>query len=120
MPGRRELKGLEFRRRELVLRSTLNRLAIGAELRNVQAALRPADRIVSTVRAARPWLLLLAPLVGFLAARSFRNNGSGFSKALDALKWVRPLLALWKQFKPSFAGAARETPPATTAPGARI
>ena len=120
MLGGRELKGLELRRRELLLRSTINRLAIRVELQNVQTALRPAERILGTVRAARPWLLVLAPLAGIFAARSLRKNTSGFSKALGVLKWLQPLLALWKQFRSPSAEAAPGTPPATPVPGARV
>ena len=109
MLGGKELKGLELRRRELVLRSTINRLALSVELQNVQIALRPAERMVSLVRAARPWLLLLAPLAGIFAARSLRKSGSGFSKALGVLKWVQALLALWKQFGSPSTAAAPET-----------
>jgi hypothetical protein len=122
MPGRRELKELELRRRELVLQSSVNRLVIDMELRNVQCALRPAERIVHSVRAARPWLMLLAPLAGILAASSLRNNGSGFSKVMGLVKWIQPLLALWKQFGFSANGAGRE-PSSATAPqghGARV
>ena len=120
MLGGEELKGLELRRRELVLRSTINRLTIRMELQHVQIALRPAERVVGLVRAARPWLLVLAPLAGIFAARSLRNNGSVFSKALGVLKWLQPLLALWKQFRSPSAEAAPETPPATPVPGARV
>jgi hypothetical protein len=120
MPGRKELKDLEIRRRELVLRSTLNRLAIGVELQNVQAALRPAERMVSSVRAVRPWVLMLAPLAGIFAARRFRHNGSGFSKVLGVLNWIQPLLALGKLLKSSSSGATRENQPATTMPGPRF
>jgi len=120
MLGGKELKGLELRRRELVLRSTLNRLAISVELQNMQIALRPAERMVSLVRAARPWLLLLAPLAGIFAARSLRKNSSGFSKALGVLKWIQPLLALWRQFGSPSTEAAPETPPTTTMPGVRV
>ena len=109
MLGGKELKGLELRRRELVLRSAINRLEIMVEVQNVQIALRPAERIVGLVRAARPWLLLLAPLAGIFAARSLRKNGSGFSKALGVLKWIQPLLALWKQFGSPSTEAAPET-----------
>src|SRR6266536_3097556 len=119
MLGGEELKGLELRRRELVLRSTINRLTIRVELQHVQIALRPAERIVSLVRAARPWLLVLAPLAGIFAARGLRNNGSGFSKAMGVLKWIQPLLALWKQFRSSSTEAAPDTPISTTVPGAR-
>ena len=120
MLGGRELKGLELRRRELLLRSTINRLAIRVELQNVQTALRPAERLLGTVRAARPWLLVLAPLAGIFAARGLRNNGSGFSKAMGVLKWIQPLLALWKQFRSPSTEAAPGTPPAATVPGARV
>jgi hypothetical protein len=120
MFGGRELKRLELRRRELVLQSTLNRLAIGVELQNVQAALLPADRIVGSVRKARSWLLLLAPLAGILAARGLRNNGSGFSKLMGVVKWIRPLVALWKQFNSLSTEEAPEPAPTTTVPGARV
>jgi len=120
MLGGKELKGLELRRRELVLRSAINRLEIMVEVQNVQIALRPAERIVSLVRAARPWLLLLAPLAGIFAARGLRNNGSGFSKVMGVLKWIQPLLALWKQFRPPSTEAAPQTPTSTTVPGARV
>jgi len=110
MPRGKELRTLEFRRRELVLRSRLNRLAIRVELQNLKTALRPAEQIVSTVRAARPWLMVLAPLAGLFAARGLRGNGSVFSKALGVLKWVQPLLLLWKQFRPSDAGQATDPP----------
>jgi hypothetical protein len=120
MLGGKELKSLELRRRELVLRSAINRLTIGVELQNVQIALRPAERIVGLLRAARPWLVVLAPLAGIFAARSLRNNGSVFSKAMGVLKWIQPLLVLWKQFRPPSTEPAPETPPATPVPGARV
>ena len=117
MFGGRELKGLELRRRELVLQSTIHRLTLKVELQQLQAALGPAERVVSSVRALRPWLLLLAPLAGIFAARTIRGNGSGFSKIMAVLKLIQPLLALWKQFMAS-TEAAPETPPASPAPGA--
>ena len=120
MHGGTELKSLELRRREVVLRCTLNRLALRLDLQNVRAALVPADRIISSVRAARPWLPVLAPLAGILLARGLRNNGSGFSKAAGVLKWIQSLLALWKQFKAASAEATPETPPVAAVPGARV
>lgn len=114
MLGRKELKRLELRRRELVLQSTFNRLAIRVELQNIQTALLPAERMVNSVRAARPWLLLLAPLAGIFAARRLRSGGSIFSKAISALKWIQPLLVLWRQFQPGAGGTARETSRAAT------
>ena len=116
----RELKSLELRRRELVLQSTLNRLTLKAELQHLQTALHPAERIVGSLRAVRPWLLLLAPLAGIFAARSVRGNGSGFSKLIAALKLLRPIMALWKQFRSPSSNGEPETPPATTATEARV
>jgi hypothetical protein len=120
MFGVKELKRLELRRQELVLQSTLNRLAIREELQIVQAALLPAERIVGSIRAARSWLLLLAPLVGIFAARGLRNNGSGFSKVIGVLKWIQPLLALWKQFRSPSTDVEPETAPAAPVPGSRF
>ena len=51
MFGGRELKGLELRRRELVLQSTINRLTLKVELQSLQSAFGPAERVVSSVRA---------------------------------------------------------------------
>ncbi|SRR6266571_5432236 len=120
MFGGKELKHLELRRRELVLQSTINRLTMKVELQNLQTALGPADRIVSSIRALRPWLLVLAPLAGIFAARSLRDNGSGFSKVLGILKLLQPLLALWKQFKSSSAKPEPETSPVTSVPGSQV
>lgn len=120
MFGGKELKGLELRRRELVLQITVNRLAMRAEVQNLQTALYPAERIISSVRAARPWLLVLAPLAGIFAARTVRNNGSGFSKAMGVVRLLQQLVALWNQFRSPSAGAAPETPLETTPPEARF
>jgi hypothetical protein len=119
MFGQEELKRLELRRRELVLRSTINRLAIKVELQNIQTSLLPAERIVSSVRAVRPWLLFLAPLAGIFAARSLRSRGSALSKAVGFLKWIQPLLGLWQQFRSGATGAAPVTPATTKMPGVR-
>jgi hypothetical protein len=118
MLGRRELKSLELLERELVLKSAINRLAIKVELQNLETALRPAERVVRAVRAARPWLPVFAPLAGFLAARSLRHNGSVFSKAMGLLKWIQPLLRLWNQIRSHSAEAAPANLPSPPAPGA--
>ena len=120
MFGGKELKHLELRRRELVLESTINRLTMKVELQNLQTALGPAERIVSSIRALRPWLLVLAPLAGIFAARSLRSNGSGFSKVLGVLKLLQPLLALWKQFKSAATKPEPETPPVSSVPGSQV
>jgi len=120
MFGGKELRALELRRQELVLRSTINRLAIRLELQNMQTALRPAEQVFTSVRAVRPWLLLLAPLAGMLAARGMRGKGGGFSKLVEVLKWIPSLLGLWKQFTAATTGTKPETPPAPKGASAEV
>jgi len=119
MLGREELKSLELLERELVLKSAINRLAIKVELQNLETALRPAERVVGAVRAARPWLPVLAPLAGIFAARSLRHSGSVFSKAMGLLKWIQPLLGLWNQIKSYSAEAAPANQPSPSLKGPR-
>jgi hypothetical protein len=111
MLGRKELRELALRRQELVIQSQLNRLTFQIELQNVQTALQPAERLVASVRSARPWLMLLAPLAGVFAARSLGANGGIGSKLLGLLKWVQPMLALWNQFGSPSARPTPEPPP---------
>src|SRR6266496_738481 len=99
MFGGKALRGVELPGRDLALQSTINGWAMRVELQNLHTALHPAERIVGSLRAVRPWLLLLAPLAGIFAARSLRGNGSGFSKLMAVLKCLQPLLALWKHFR---------------------
>ena len=120
MLGRKELKSLELLERELVLKSAINRLSIKVELQNIETALRPAERVVSAVRAARAWLPVLAPLAGILAARRLRKNGSVFSKAMGVLKWIQPFLGLWNQIRSHTTEAAPANQPSTPLPRQRI
>ena len=113
------MKSLELLERELVLKSAINRLAIKVELQNLETALRPAERVVGAVRAARPWLPVLAPLAGIFAARSLRHSGSVFSKAMGLLKWIQPLLGLWNQIKSYSAEAAPANQPSPSLKGPR-
>ena len=111
MPGGRELKQLELRRRELVLQSSLNRLAVRTELRNLRASIEPVQRVAASVRSVRPWLTLLAPLAGMLISRRAKSNGSIVSKAFGILKWTQALIGIVRQFKAHSNGAASEPKP---------
>lgn len=99
MLGGRELKQLEVRRRELVLQSTLNRLAVRTELQNLHASLQPVQRVASSIRSVRPWLTLLAPLAGMLLGGRGRGNGSITSRVIGILKWTQALLGIVRQLK---------------------
>jgi hypothetical protein len=42
----------------------------------------------------------LAPLAGFLLARSSRQSDSWLGRVVAAAKWIGPLYSLWKGFFP--------------------
>jgi hypothetical protein len=96
MFGGRRIGELQLRKQLLVVESGLNRLALAGELRNLRAATGWVGKAAHTGRRLQPFLLLLAPLAGFLAVRKARQPGGLFSRLLDALKLVRPALAAWK------------------------
>ncbi len=96
MVGRDALDELQVRKRALVLESNLNRLTLQAEWQNVRAAAGWMGSAGRTFRQARPWLLLLAPLAGFLVARGSGQSRGLFSRLLSVLRWVRPVLGAWE------------------------
>jgi hypothetical protein len=98
MLGQRKIKELAFRRRQLVIQSELNRVLLQVELRNVQTALQPVNRLVSTVRSVPSWLLLLAPFAGIFISRRLRTDGGIGSRILGLVKWIQPLTSLWNRF----------------------
>jgi len=110
MLGRKEMKELALRRQELVIQSQLNRLALRAELQNVETALEPARRLIASAEAVRPWMMLLAPLAGIVASRGLHSTGGIISKAVGLLKWIKPLTALWKRFNKSSGPAETQQP----------
>ena len=99
MVGIEELARLRRRKRELVARSEANRAALDAECENLRGAAEAIDRGVSIVRAARPFLALAAPLLGFLAVRKWRKV-SGLAARLSA-GWgtARTLYSVWRNFQ---------------------
>ncbi len=101
MLGRQILDDLDARKRALVLESELNRLKLRVEWRQVQAATAWVSDGVRACRQASPWLLRLAPLAGFFAARTFRRSGSVSGKLLRLARWIGPLHSLWKSLAPS-------------------
>lgn len=97
MFGREELAELELRKRALVIESELNRLALRNDWQHLCTATQWVGHMAQWWRQANPWLTLLAPLAGVMTARTvMRGEGGIVSRALGLLKWVRPLLALWR------------------------
>lgn len=101
MFGRQILDDLEARKRVLLLESGLNRLKLRSEWRQVRAATAWMSGPARACRLAGPWLLVLAPLAGFLAARTFRRPGSQPGALLRLVRWIGPLYSLWKSLAPT-------------------
>ena len=98
MLGREELDVLNLHKQALLQESSLNRLALRAEvhsLRSSTAWMRDATR---ASRQSAPYLLLLAPIVGFLLARGARRPESWLSRMTGLAKLILPLYRLWKSF----------------------
>jgi len=100
MVGRQELDLLNHHRQALVVESDLNRFAFRSEWNNLRASLTRFDAVVGGVRRVAPWLLPLAPLAGWYAARAARRRVAGGS-LVSALRWIPQALALWRMFADS-------------------
>jgi hypothetical protein len=98
MVGRAQLDSLQLRKQALILESELNRIALRAESQNLRSATKWVGHATQTCRKLPPWLLLLAPVAGFLVVRSLRRPASALSRFASMLKWVQPLYSLWRGF----------------------
>lgn len=98
MPGRSPLSPLALRKQALILESDLNRLALRAELGELRAATAWVGEAAQTGRKFAPWLLLLAPVAGFLLVRNLRRSESRLGRLAALLHWVQPLFSLWRGF----------------------
>ena len=97
MLGQGELEALQLRKKALILDSALNRLALQAECRNLRAAVAWGDTTVEVCRTVRPWLLLLAPVMGVLTVRMLRKPGSTARRLLSFITAAQPLYSLWQK-----------------------
>jgi hypothetical protein len=109
--GRKETDKLNLRKQALLLESNLNRHAFEAEFHNLRAATAWMSDVAQASREFSPLLLMLAPVAGFLLARSSRRPDSWLSRIIAAAKWAGPLYTLWKRFS-----AGREKHAGTGAP----
>lgn len=108
MFGREALAELELRKRALVIESELNRLAFRSEWERVCNAAEWISHVARFWRQANPWLVLLAPLAGVLTARALHWEGGMVGRLLGLLRWVRPLMAVWRSVMGAPTG---ENPP---------
>ena len=98
MLGREELDNLAVQKQALLVESTLNRLAWQAQVRHLRSATAWVRHATAGLEESTPWLLILAPLAGFLLTRMSRRPDSWLNRALAAAKWIAPLYGLWKRF----------------------
>ena len=112
MLGRGELDKLAVQKQTLVVESSLNRLALQAEIRNLRSATAWIREAAGRSEERLPLLLIVAPLAGFLLARLSRRPDSWLSQALAAAKWIGPLHSLWKRFSASRKQAEARQPAA--------
>jgi hypothetical protein len=98
--GRKEIDNLNLRKQALVLESSLNRRAFQAEFQNLRSATAWVSEVAQVSRGLPQLLPILAPLAGFLLARSSRQSDSWLGRVVAAAKWIGPLYSLWKGFFP--------------------
>ncbi len=101
MFGREELDKLSVQKQALLLESSLNRLALQAEIQSLRSATSWAGDATRASRQFAPLLLLLAPVAGFLLGRRGRRADSWFTRLAAAIQWIGPLYRLWKTFAPA-------------------
>jgi hypothetical protein len=96
MFGQQALDKLRLQKQSLILESSVNRLTLQTEVRELRSAaawMSPASHV------PRPVLLLLgvlAPLAGFFLTRGVRRPVSLLSRVFSLLKLIGPLYSLWR------------------------
>ena len=113
MFGRAELAELELRKRALVIESEVNRMEFQTEWRQMCDATEWIGRAARFWRQANPWLAALAPMAGVFAARTMRREGGIVRRLLGLVKWIQPLMAVWR----SVMGTPAEGVPAKPSDG---
>ena len=111
MFGRQELEKLRLQKQALVLESGLNRYALRAEVEQVRSAVDWMTGAAQAPRRFAPFLVILAPLAGFLAVRSLRRPESLFSRLASAAKWIGPVYSLWRGYTAARKKETQAEPP---------
>lgn len=97
---------LQLRKQALILESDLNRLALRAECQN----LRSATGKFRFPGGKANWLLVAAPVAGFLATRWLRPRGAPANRWLSLAKWLPMAYSVWRGYQ-SFASKKTGAPP---------
>ncbi len=98
MLGTRTIEEVRNRKEALLLESSLNRLKLQAELQNLRLSINPVSGLAGKTRGVLPWLMLLAPVIGFFVSRRARQRGSITSRLGSLFKLAVPLYRVWHRF----------------------
>ncbi len=88
MVGERELIRLAERKREIARENEAARKRFSEACARVKEAGGHVDAGIERARRLSPWLLLLAPAVGYLAARKAPKAGELIRLARSGLGWL--------------------------------
>jgi hypothetical protein len=94
-----ELRRIAERKRQLQAQSELQRQALRAQWDQLRAETAWLTRGVGLVSRHRLWLLMLAPVAGYLVARRGRGAGNLFRQGLWVWRLWRRLRSLMGVFK---------------------
>jgi|SRR6516162_6728620 hypothetical protein len=118
MLGRAEVERLQKEKAALVLESSLNRLRLKTELRELRASTDLVSRMFGQSGPILGSMRWLAPVAGFFLARKAASGSGGwFNRLVSAAGLIGPLTKLWQQFASKEArpaGAEAETPETET------
>lgn len=96
MLGGKELEQSNLQKQALLVESRLNRHALIAEISELRSAGARLSNAIAAPGRFAPWLMALAPVVGFFAARGVRRPVSFITRAAKLVKWIGPAVALWR------------------------
>ncbi len=97
MVGERELIRLAERKREIMLENDRARQRLAEQLSNARSLGSTVDAGVDRARRLGPWLLLVAPAVGYLVARQGKGVVEIVRAARSGLSWMSTIreVAAW-------------------------
>ena len=97
MVGERELIRLAERKREIMLDNDKARQRLAEEFAKAQSLGSTVDSGLDRARKLGPWLLVLAPAVGYLVARQGRGVVEIVRAARSGLSWISTVreIAAW-------------------------
>lgn len=89
MPSPQDLTPLEERKRMIVLQADLHRSLLQAELVGLRSQFDRLGEARDKVRAAGPWLGVVAAVAGVFAARNWRSLAGWAPTAIAAWRWIQ-------------------------------